>query len=501
VNIQQAMEQIRGAVTAYLSKDERGLYRIPFHMQRPIIMLGPPGVGKTAIVAQVARELGVNYVSYSITHHTRQTALGLPFIVEREYGGRTYQVSEYTMSEIIGAVHEARERSGIAEGILFLDEVNCVSETLAPAMLQFLQYKTFGQHRLPEGWVIVTAGNPPEYNRSARDFDPAMLDRLKRIEVEPDVGVWLNYASGNGVHPAVIGFLEARPESFYLVRAGVAGMRLVTARGWDDLSRMLLAYEAEGIGVDVELIGQYLQDEQTALDFSVHYELFCKYRDTYRVAEILAGGDCGDAVARAQAAAFGERVAVVGLLGQGVLSRVHAAVETEQALRLVRDDIVALKPALSGGDAAAAQAALEGLRASLRDEAMARAGSARGATDAVGARRAQVLADVSAAVAQAAATGDDAFERARASFNRECARQAALAEEAGAAMERAYAFLDEAFGAASQEAVIFTTRVSADTLAIRFVADYGSDAFLRHNKGLLVETRKRELLRELDELS
>ena len=88
MNIQQAMEQIRGAVKAYLSKDENGLYRIPHHMQRPIIMLGPPGVGKTAIVAQVADELGINYVSYSITPHTRQTALGLPYIVEREYGGR-----------------------------------------------------------------------------------------------------------------------------------------------------------------------------------------------------------------------------------------------------------------------------------------------------------------------------------------------------------------------------------------------------------------------------
>ena len=134
MNIQQAKDQIRGAVTAYLSKDDFGRYRIPRHMQRPIIMLGPPGVGKTAIVAQVAREMGINYVSYSITHHTRQTALGLPFIVERVYGGKSYQVSEYTMSEIIGAVHDARERSGVLEGILFLDEVNCVSETLAPAM-------------------------------------------------------------------------------------------------------------------------------------------------------------------------------------------------------------------------------------------------------------------------------------------------------------------------------------------------------------------------------
>ncbi|MBR3257658.1 MAG: AAA family ATPase, partial [Eggerthellaceae bacterium] len=184
-----AHTQIVGAVKAYLSRDEHGLYRIPFHMQRPIIMFGPPGVGKTAIVAQIAEELGINFVAYSITHHTRQSALGLPFITTKTYGGKEYAVSEYTMSEIIGSAYDAIEESGVSEGILFLDEVNCVSETLAPAMLQFLQYKTFGQHRLPEGWVIVCAGNPPEYNRSAREFDPVTMDRLKRIDVEPDVDV------------------------------------------------------------------------------------------------------------------------------------------------------------------------------------------------------------------------------------------------------------------------------------------------------------------------
>ena len=82
-----------------------------------------------------------------MTHHTRQSALGLPYIVEKEYGGEKFQVSEYTMSEIIAAVYEVMEDTGIREGILFLDEINCVSETLAPAMLQFLQYKTFGQHK------------------------------------------------------------------------------------------------------------------------------------------------------------------------------------------------------------------------------------------------------------------------------------------------------------------------------------------------------------------
>ena len=52
--------------------------------------------------------------------------------------------------------------TGLSEGILLLDEINCVSETLAPALLQFLQYKTFGNPEVPKGWVIVAAGIPPE---------------------------------------------------------------------------------------------------------------------------------------------------------------------------------------------------------------------------------------------------------------------------------------------------------------------------------------------------
>ena len=203
MNIKEASQQISGAVRAYLAQDERGLNLIPFRMQRPIIMMGPPGVGKTAVVEQIADELGVNFVSYSITHHTRQSALGLPFISSERFDGTECQVSDYTMSEIIAAVHRARRESGVAEGVLFLDEVNCVSETLAPAMLQFLQYKTFGMHRLPAGWVIVCAGNPPEYNRAAREFDPAMLDRLMKIDVEPDLQAGQEYAAAPGVHPAV----------------------------------------------------------------------------------------------------------------------------------------------------------------------------------------------------------------------------------------------------------------------------------------------------------
>ena len=157
MNIREAKQQIKNAMVAYFTKDEFGNYLLPPERQRPVFLLGAPGIGKTAIMEQIAQELEVGFVSYSMTHHTRQSALGLPFIATKTYDGVEYQVSEYTMSEIIAAVYDAIEQTGHREGILFLDEINCVSETLTPAMLQFLQYKIFGRHAVPDGASFVTA--------------------------------------------------------------------------------------------------------------------------------------------------------------------------------------------------------------------------------------------------------------------------------------------------------------------------------------------------------
>ena len=80
MNIKQAKQEISNTIKAYLKKDETGEYEIPIERQRPVLLMGPPGIGKTAIMEQVAQENGINLVSYTITHHTRQSAIGLPFI-------------------------------------------------------------------------------------------------------------------------------------------------------------------------------------------------------------------------------------------------------------------------------------------------------------------------------------------------------------------------------------------------------------------------------------
>ena len=151
MNIKQAKEEIKNTLTVYFTKNEFGNYVIPIEKQRPVFLMGPPGIGKTAIMAQIASEMGVGLLSYSMTHHTRQSAIGLPFIEKKTFNGQEYTVSEYTLSEIVASVYELMETTGLKEGILFLDEINCVSETLAPVMLQLLQYKVFGKHKIPAG--------------------------------------------------------------------------------------------------------------------------------------------------------------------------------------------------------------------------------------------------------------------------------------------------------------------------------------------------------------
>lgn len=348
MNIKRAKQEIKDTIAAYLLKDEYGEYVIPPIRQRPVLLLGAPGIGKTQIMEQIAKECGVALVAYTITHHTRQSAIGLPFVSKKMFGGREYTVTEYTMSEIVASVYEKMEKTGLREGILFIDEINCVSETLAPAMLQFLQCKTFGSHEIPRGWIIVAAGNPPEYNKSVREFDVVTMDRVKKIEVEPDFAVWKEYAQLQQLHPAVISYLNTRTAYFYKMETTVDGRKFATPRGWEDLSQMLTVYDRLGKEMDRDVVVQYIQHETIAKDFANYLELYRKYQMDDQLDAVLEGTIDPILLKKAAHAPFDERLSVVGLLLGRCRNRFAALVRSEQAAELLYGQLRQLKERLTG---------------------------------------------------------------------------------------------------------------------------------------------------------
>ena len=289
MNIQEAKDCVTDAVSSYLSKGPGGTYAIPRTKQRPLVIMGPPGLGKTAIMSQIASELGIGYVGYSMTHHTRQSAIGLPMIEKAVFGGVEMPVTRYTMSEIVASVYDEMERSGRKEGILFVDEINCVSETLSAAMLDLLQNKKLGPHRIPDGWVLVAAGNPPEFNSSAREFDVATSDRIRLIEVEPDADVWLGYAASAGVHDAIRYYLGVKPGRLMSMENTPEGSRFVTPRSWEDLSTVMKEHDSLGLPTELSLISQYIRDPDIAAEFKRYLDFHRRYRDEHDVGSILEG--------------------------------------------------------------------------------------------------------------------------------------------------------------------------------------------------------------------
>ena len=492
MNIAQAKQIIKDTIRLYLKKDELGDYILPMVRQRPVFLLGAPGIGKTAIIEQIAAEMGLALVSYSMTHHTRQSALGLPFIEKKEYGGREVSVSEYTMSEIIASVYDTMEESGLKEGILFLDEINCVSETLYPSMLQFLQYKVFGRHKVPEGWIVVTAGNPPEYNRMVREFDVVTMDRLKLMEVEADKKAWLDYAIKQQVHPAILGYLELKDEHFYIMELTEAGREYVTARGWEDLSRILKACEEDGIEADEMLLKQYLHHDAVVREFAAYYELYRKYEKDYSPAQILKGEASQLMIERVGSAPFDERILLAGMLCERVESDMQHVLMNADALGLLRPVIASC----SGADVG--EHIKKGMEAVQKRHAQLEAAGALKDDEKRAGKRALISAEEMIKAARAGAA--DVYAAAKAVYNKELE---SLKEEAALVkteLSSMFSFSEAAFGEDAQELLLLVTRLTVNDSAARFIAGFGSEDYARLSSALMVRERGQQLKDEIKKL-
>ena len=266
MDIKRAKQEIeRTSSRPNLAKDAAGNYRIPALRQRPIFADGPARRGQDP--DRRAGGAGMRGGAGGLHHHPphRQSAVGLPFIRERNFDGRTRSVTEYTMSEIIASVYAKMEQTGLRQGHFVIDEIN-------------LRIRDAGPHHaaifaVQDLWQPGGAGGLGD-----RDGPQPARIQQERAGIRPGhhwtgcgASTWSPACPPGRNMPALSGCTGGKrpiwscaPQHFYKVEQDVDGAQFVTARGWEDLSAMLQTCDALDLPVDEGLIGQYLRHPEVS---------------------------------------------------------------------------------------------------------------------------------------------------------------------------------------------------------------------------------------------
>jgi MoxR-like ATPase len=192
----------------------------------PVMLWGPPGVGKSQMVAQVGRRNEVPVIDIRLSQMEPSDLRGIPFRVEER------------VEWAVPAMLPDAERHG-PEGILFLDEITSAPPSVSAAAYQLLLDRRLGEYRVPEGWALFAAGNR-QGDRGVTYAMPAPLaNRFAHFEVETHLDDWVAWAWPAGVDERVIAFLRFRPELLFDFDPAHNPVAFPTPRSWEFAHRAL----------------------------------------------------------------------------------------------------------------------------------------------------------------------------------------------------------------------------------------------------------------------
>ncbi|NPA29548.1 MAG: AAA family ATPase [Epsilonproteobacteria bacterium] len=194
----------------------------------PLFLWGPPGIGKSSVVRQVAEEKGIGFVDLRLSLLDPTDLRGIPFFDQQ---------ARKALWAPPAFLPDGRE----PEGILFLDELNTAAPMVQASAYQLILDRKIGEYSLPEGWAVVAAGNR-ESDRGVVYRMPAPLaNRFVHLEMEVDPAQWRTWAVEKGIDASVIGFLSARPDALFMFDAQSAHRSFATPRSWEYVSRILVS--------------------------------------------------------------------------------------------------------------------------------------------------------------------------------------------------------------------------------------------------------------------
>ena len=192
----------------------------------PVMLWGPPGVGKSQIIAQVATRHAVPMIDIRLSQMEPSDLRGIPFRIDNRV--------EWAVPAMLPDI----ERQG-PEGVLFLDEITSAPPSVSAAAYQLILDRRLGAYEVPAGWAIFAAGNR-QGDRGVTYTMPAPLaNRFSHFEVEANLDDWVSWAYENGIDERLIGFLRFRPERLFDFDPAHNPVAFPSPRSWEFAHRAL----------------------------------------------------------------------------------------------------------------------------------------------------------------------------------------------------------------------------------------------------------------------
>lgn len=194
-------------------------------IQQPAFLWGAPGVGKSQIVAQVARAHGLQLTDIRAVLLDPVDLRGLPRFTE--------------CGQVEWSTPTFLPREG--RGVLFLDELNTAPPLVQAACYQLILDRKLGEYTLPDGWSIIAAGNRDSDRAVTHRMPSALANRLVHLDFEADLEDWLSWAEAAGIHAGLRAFLRFRPKLLHSFHADRNEKAFPSPRSWEFVSRILHA--------------------------------------------------------------------------------------------------------------------------------------------------------------------------------------------------------------------------------------------------------------------
>ena len=195
----------------------------------PVLLWGPPGVGKSAIVASVAHAHQVPLVDIRLAQMEPTDLRGIPF---REGDGVTWAVPRMLPDAV---------RHG-PRGILFLDELTSAVPTVTAAAYQLILDRRLGEYRVPAGWAIVAAGNRHGDRGVTYQMPAPLANRFAHYDVDADLDDWVQWADEMHIDPRIVAFLRFRPDLLFAFDAARTAAAFPSPRTWVFAARALAKF-------------------------------------------------------------------------------------------------------------------------------------------------------------------------------------------------------------------------------------------------------------------